>query len=130
MTSTLGDEYISVAEAATQLKISQSTLWRWIDQGMLPAYRVGQRRVRLKKIDLTTLITPARQQEKGDRMAEKERERLQRPLTKEEQQHALATLACAEELQQRLLERRGGHPFPSSWKDLDKARAERNRQLQ
>lgn len=130
MASTLGDEYLSVAEAATQLKISQSTLWRWIDHGMLPAYRVGQRRVRLKKTDLTTLITPARQQEKGDRMADNERERLQRPLTKEEQQRALATLAGAEELQQRLLERRGGQPFPSSWKDLDKARAERTRQLQ
>lgn len=112
MAPSLEGEYVSVAEAAAELRISQSTLWRWIDQGMLPAYRVGQRRVRLKKTDLTTLITPARQQEKGGRMAQKERERLQRPLTKEEQERALAALTGAEELQQRLLERRGGRPFP------------------
>ncbi|MSQ14928.1 MAG: hypothetical protein EXR50_03590 [Dehalococcoidia bacterium] len=63
-------------------------------------------------------------------MGDKERERLSRPLTEEEQQRAVAVLAEAEQLSQHILERREGAPFPSSWKDLDQARDERTRQLQ
>lgn len=46
------EEYVTVAEAASFLKVSPSTIWRWIDQGVLPAYRIGQRRIRLRRVDL------------------------------------------------------------------------------
>src|SRR6266851_1269640 len=83
------EQFITVDKAAELLEISKSTLWRWIKQGDIPAYRFGHRRVLIKQQDLDKLITPTRG-EKGDPMVDKERERLSRPLTKEEQQRALA----------------------------------------
>jgi excisionase family DNA binding protein len=35
------DEYLTVAEAASLLRVHKSTIWRWIENGSLPAYRVG-----------------------------------------------------------------------------------------
>ena len=61
MGTMVGEEYMTVTEAATLLKVSLSPLWRRIDQGVLPAYRIGQRRIRVKKSELGRLITPARQ---------------------------------------------------------------------
>lgn len=123
------EQFVTVAKAAELLEVSTSTIWRWIDKGDIPAYRFGHRRVLIKQKDLEKLITPARG-EKGDAVVDKERERLSVPLTKTEQQRALSALDEAQQLAQRLLERRGGVLFPSSWKDLDEARAERARQLQ
>lgn len=53
-------EYRTVAEAARQLKVSVSTIWRWINAGSLTAYRVGPRRIRITRGDLAALIRPAR----------------------------------------------------------------------
>jgi excisionase family DNA binding protein len=127
----LDDDYVTVAEAARELKVSESTIWRWIDQGQLLAYRVGQRRVRLKSADVARLITPARQsEEKGGAREQSEHEWLARPLTKQEKQQALAALEAAEQLQQQILARHGLKQFtPSSHELLDEARDERTRQL-
>jgi excisionase family DNA binding protein len=54
------NDYVTVPEAATLLMVSPSTIWRWIGQGELPAYRFGRRRVRVKRIDLNRMIAPAR----------------------------------------------------------------------
>ncbi len=59
------EQLISVAEAAKLLQVSQSTLWRWIDSGKLPAYRIGLRRIRLKRADLQQLVSPARPENSG-----------------------------------------------------------------
>jgi excisionase family DNA binding protein len=59
-TGTDEGEYCTVAEAARQLKVSVSTIWRWINAGSLTAYRVGPRRIRIKRKDLKALIRPAR----------------------------------------------------------------------
>ena len=128
MSAMLEEEYVTVAEAATLLQVSQSTIWRWIDQGNLPAYRVGQRRVRLKKTDLTNLITPARAQEKGAGMAQTERLTL-RPLTRKEQQQGLAAIAAAKKLQAEMLAAHGGKPFSPSHTILDELRDQRTRDL-
>jgi excisionase family DNA binding protein len=127
----LDTEYVTVAEAARELKVSESTIWRWIDQGTLPAYRVGQRRVRLKSTDVARLITPARpSEEKGGGLAQSERERLARPLTKKEKEQALAALEAAKQLQQQILARHGLKQFtPSSHELLDEARDERTSQM-
>ena len=95
--------------------VSRSPLWRWIDQGRLPAYRFGERRVLIRQVDLRTLITPARG-EKGGAMTEieKERDRLRRPLTKEEQKQALAAIESARQLKAQMLERHGGKLFSDS----------------
>ena len=52
----LDDEFLTVAEVAELLKLNQQTLRNWIDQGYLPALRVG-RRVRVRRTDLDELLT-------------------------------------------------------------------------
>jgi len=53
-------EYYTVAEAAKELDVSPSTVWRWIAAKRLPAYRVGARKIRIRKDDLATVVRPAR----------------------------------------------------------------------
>jgi excisionase family DNA binding protein len=45
------EEFLTVAEVAEMLKLNQQTVRNWIDQGSLPALRVG-RRVRIRRSDL------------------------------------------------------------------------------
>lgn len=124
----VGDVYVTVAEAAELLKVSRSTLWRWIEQGKLPAYRLGQRRVLIKRDDLEKIITPARW-ERGETVLMKERERLSRPLTDREHQEALAALVAARKLKAQMLERREGKPFEDSVEIIRTMREERMREL-
>jgi excisionase family DNA binding protein len=53
-------DYYTVAEAAKELDVSPSTVWRWIEARRLPAYRVGARKVRIKKDDLQLVVRPSR----------------------------------------------------------------------
>lgn len=48
-------DYLTVAEVAGLLKLNQQTVRNWIDQGALPALRVG-RRVRIKRVDLEQIL--------------------------------------------------------------------------
>lgn len=49
---------ISVAEAATLTGVSRVTVKRWINTGLLPAYRIGARqgRFRIDKRDLASVV--------------------------------------------------------------------------
>ncbi len=49
------EEYLTVAEVAETLKLNQQTVRNWIDQGSLPALRVG-RRVRIKRSDFQRVL--------------------------------------------------------------------------
>lgn len=51
----LEESYLTVAEVAQLLKLNQQTVRNWIDQGSLPALRVG-RRVRIKRSDLERVL--------------------------------------------------------------------------
>lgn len=51
--------WLSTAEAAKELGITPRTLYRFIDEGQLPAYRFG-RVIRLKADDLDTFIEASR----------------------------------------------------------------------
>jgi excisionase family DNA binding protein len=56
MSHTDPDEtYLTVAEVAETLKLNQQTVRNWIDQGSLPAVRIG-RRVRIKRSDFQRII--------------------------------------------------------------------------
>jgi len=56
MSHTDPDEtYLTVAEVAETLKLNQQTVRNWIDQGSLPAMRVG-RRVRIKRSDFERIL--------------------------------------------------------------------------
>lgn len=54
----LEDSFLTVAEVAEILKLNQQTVRNWIDQGSLPALRVG-RRVRIRRSDLERLLEAA-----------------------------------------------------------------------
>jgi excisionase family DNA binding protein len=51
----LEESYLTVAEVAEKLKLNQQTVRNWIDQGSLPAVRVG-RRVRIKRSDFERVL--------------------------------------------------------------------------
>jgi excisionase family DNA binding protein len=51
----LDDSILTVAEVAEMLKLNQQTVRNWIEQGSLPALRVG-RRVRIKRSDLERVL--------------------------------------------------------------------------
>ena len=51
----LEDDYLTVADIAGLLKLNQQTVRNWIDQGSLPAVRVG-RRVRIRRADLQRVL--------------------------------------------------------------------------
>jgi excisionase family DNA binding protein len=50
-----GEELMTVAQIAEVLKLNQQTIRNWIDQGTLPAIRIG-RRVRIKRSDFQALV--------------------------------------------------------------------------
>src|SRR3972149_619044 len=112
------EEYISVKQAAALLHVSQSTLWRWINQGDLPAQRIGQRRVWLKQADLASLVTPRQRQHAHER-----------PLTKKEREQLLAAVAESRRAQAEMLARRGGKRFTPSYLLIDEARDMRTQEL-
>jgi excisionase family DNA binding protein len=49
------ESFLTVAEVAKMLKLNQQTVRNWIDQGSLPALRVG-RRVRIRRSDFERLV--------------------------------------------------------------------------
>src|SRR6478752_9765851 len=49
------ESFLTVAEVADMLKLNQQTVRNWIDQGSLPALRVG-RRVRIRRSDFERIL--------------------------------------------------------------------------
>ncbi len=54
-TSLEEESFLTVAEVAELLKLNQQTVRNWIDQGSLPAIRMG-RRVRIKRSDFERVV--------------------------------------------------------------------------
>jgi len=130
MRSVLEEETLSVAEAAELLKVSKSTLWRWIDRGDLPAYRVGRRRIRLKRTDIENRLVAARELRHVQQVPiYTSVEDVPRRLTPEEQARGFDALNRLRELQEVMLARNGGKLFSSSTDLINEARDERTRQL-
>jgi excisionase family DNA binding protein len=123
------EEYLTVAEAATLLRVAPSTIRRWIREGDVPAHRIGRRRVALRRADLARLITPARPgvETKGNSAGDEPV--VGRRLTPEEKQRALEAMDRAQELAEEIQARRGGKLFPPSWITINEQRDERTRQL-
>jgi excisionase family DNA binding protein len=130
MVTLLGEEYLTVPEAAAALHVAKSTIRRWMAQGTLPSYRVGQRRVVVKRVDVAGLIMPARRETEDRGAMDHAKIDSIRPLTPEERMRGLAAMAEARRLREDLVNQRGGEPFPPSWEDLAEFRDERSRQLE
>ena len=54
-------EWLSSKEAASRIGITQRTLYRFIDEGQIPAYRIG-RVIRLQRPDVESFIEQSRVQ--------------------------------------------------------------------
>lgn len=117
--TTLGEELLTVGEAAGLIRVSQSTIWRWINSGHLLAVRVGPKRVMVKQGDLDALVRPARPQAEAPELERQPR------LTPAEQQHLAAALEDAARFRAKLLSRRGGLPFGPAWEEISGMRDER-----
>lgn len=125
----IDNDYVTVAEAAALLRVAPSTVRRWIREGDVAAYRLGQRRIGLRRGDLASLITPVRkEQERESDDPEAEFGRIRR-LTPEEQQRGLEAMERMKALSDKILAERGGVPFSNSWELINEARDERSRQL-
>jgi excisionase family DNA binding protein len=132
MTQASERHFYSVAQAAEQLGVSPSTVWRWIEAERLPAYRVGPKNIRIKKEDIDRVVQPARPPRQGEPMQERRAAATAlsvHPLDEEERRRGLEALRAAKQLRDRILARRGGEPLPSSWELIREAREERDAQL-
>ena len=59
--NSLTKEWLSSKEAASRIGITQRTLYRFIDEGQIPAYRIG-RVIRLQRLDVESFIEQSRVQ--------------------------------------------------------------------
>jgi excisionase family DNA binding protein len=122
------DQFLSIAQVARQLAVHPSTIRRWIDQGKLPAYRLGPKRIAIKQGDVSRVLAPRESQ----RPDTSERWVSGMPsvprLTVEEAERGLRAL---DELRRvRMAEvTKHGLVTPPSWVLLEEARAQRTREL-
>lgn len=123
MVARFKDDYVTVAEAADLLGVAQSTIRRWIRGERMPAYRLGDRRILLRRHDLEGLAVPIHPLNEVDLS-------LRPPLmTDEEQAHAWEALRKLDEFVAEIMKQRGGKPFRSSVEDIREMREERTREL-
>jgi putative molybdopterin biosynthesis protein len=59
------ERYVTVPEVAEMLKMSRATIYKWIRQGYLPAYRLGHE-MRIKESDLQEFMEERRTDRKND----------------------------------------------------------------
>lgn len=121
------DRLIPVPQAARLLAVHISTVRRWIRQGKLPAYRVGDKGVRVRYDDLMQLLTPLEFEQEDKVLAGNRSSRSDR-LTDKEQRHARAAVAGARTLQDDF-RARYGMMSPQSWEILNESRNERTASL-
>lgn len=131
----LKDEYFTIPEAAEKLGVAESTIRRWIREKRLLAYRLGDRRVLLKRDDLEGLIEPVRpapvrlrKLETVDITDPAELERLRnRRLTPEERERGLAALERLRELERELRRTHPDTQFGSVDELIREAKEQRDR---
>ena len=122
------DDYVTVSEAAEILHVGTSTIRRWIREERIPAYRLGQRRIYLKRADLSSVIAPIRPRTITIE-TDIERARARR-LTEEEKRRGLAAIERLRQLEREVQAGLNGRPSISALQLLHEARAERDRELE
>jgi len=122
--TTLVESYLTVPQAAEQLGVHPSTIRRWIDFGLLRAYRLGQKRIALKRSDVERMVVPRRERRENSTAERKVPGRM----TNAEQRRGLKALADARRLREKLAAKYGKSQV-EGWVLLNQSREERTRQL-
>lgn len=104
------NEFYTIPEIAKKLKVSPSTVWRWVKAKKLPAYRVGEKSVRVHERDVVKLLQPLHVSSS------------KAPRKKKQENLVLKVTA----LHEAILERRKGRLLPDSADDLAVLREERD----
>ncbi len=68
MQTRIESSYLTVGRTAKMLAVSPSTVWRWIDAGKLPAFRVGGRAIRIRKGDVAAVMHPVKHSRREETM--------------------------------------------------------------
>jgi excisionase family DNA binding protein len=113
----------SVREAADYLRISESTVWRYVDQNIVPAYRVGKKRVWFKRSDLDALLKPLRGREGK---VTKESKSLNLGSIEMSARGAWTAMDRVAALREGIMARRGGAAFSDSAEEINDARESRS----
>src|SRR5437870_422164 len=121
------EAYLSVLQAAKQLSVHPSTIRRWIDQGRLQAYRIGEKRIGVRPTDLARLVDP-RPGHPRNRGPNREGEQTMGCSLNSEQRRGLAAFASLVRLRDELASKTGP-PGPESWKLLNRLRDKRTHAL-
>jgi excisionase family DNA binding protein len=121
------DDLKTTREAAHLLRVSESTVWRWISQGTLPSYRIGRKRVYVKAGELAQMVKPKHIEHKSDLERLSETMHLV-PMSQGE--HRGDEIEEARKFRAELLAKRGDVPFPPAWVDINEMREERSRDLE
>lgn len=50
------DKLLKPSEAAEMLSVSRQLIYKWIQDGVIPAFRIGGKSIRVKEKDLENLI--------------------------------------------------------------------------
>jgi excisionase family DNA binding protein len=107
--SALEDDFVTVSEAASLLRVAPGTVRRWIRAGEVPAYRLGPRRVALRRDDVARLVTPIRPDSESGNGAPGEagtwNDATDKAPTSEERQRRAEALAILEAMRARTAER-------------------------
>jgi excisionase family DNA binding protein len=109
--------------------------WRWIDANKLPAYRVGEKTIRLREEDLDAIVRPANSP--LGRVSDVKARHLDttptvvrtRRLTDGEAKQGLAALQRLRTLRGQLASRRGATPRPPAVELIREAREERAKRV-
>ena len=115
-------DYYTVSEAADLLRVSRPTVWRWINDGALTAYRVGARTIRVRRADLEAALRPARAGLEEQEDMDKQALQLGDP-----DRDLAALLAELKQDKQKLLRENGGRQYTPSAPLIREAREERHR---
>lgn len=59
------DKMYTVQEVAQQLRVSERTVRKWVEDGDLPAFHIGKRGYRIRESDLIAFIERRTQQSSG-----------------------------------------------------------------
>jgi excisionase family DNA binding protein len=121
------NDLTSVREAARLLRVSESTIWRWIKEGSVPSYRVGRKRVYLKAAELARMVKPKQDRQKSDLERLSEMVHLVPMAPGRARKDAVERAAA---FRAEMLAKRGGVPFPPAWIDINEMRDERSRDLE